>query len=207
MRNFDIVEVDGCKFYVCDQINSIQRVKGNPWFANMRPDDVAVDLGANIGAITIPLAKSVGKVYAVEPLYYEELERNVMLNDLRDVTVLKVGIGKEIGEREIQFAGRVKTVPIVQFRGLHVAIKEQIDFLKMDIEGAEWSIEPEELKGIRELRIEFHIRRGHCKEHRQNLQRWFDWMDREGYEKVVEHPHYGLDPYDKEDYMVRASLR
>jgi len=34
-----------------------------------------------------------------------------------------------------------------------------VDFLKMDCEGAEWFIEPEELKGIRRIEAEVHLDR------------------------------------------------
>ncbi len=75
-RRFDVVEVDGCRFRVNDQMNSIQKIKGNPWFGKVRSTDIVVDVGANIGAITIPLAKVAKKVYAIEPLLYKELEDN-----------------------------------------------------------------------------------------------------------------------------------
>jgi len=57
--------VDGCAFNASNHMDSIQGVKGNPWFNNIRRDDVVLDIGANIGAITIPLAKKAKKVCAV----------------------------------------------------------------------------------------------------------------------------------------------
>ena len=57
VKDFDFLTVDGCAFSASNHMDSIQRVKGNPWFNNIRPDDVVLDIGANIGAITIPLAK------------------------------------------------------------------------------------------------------------------------------------------------------
>ena len=134
MRNVDLVEVDGCKFWVTDQINSIQRVKGNPWFEKVRSTDIVVDIGANIGAITIPLAKVARKVYAMEPLFCNELDANVKLNNLTNVTTLKCGIGKICTQRGqkvgLMFSGREGRVPLVSFKTLKKNIGEPIDFLK-----------------------------------------------------------------------------
>ncbi len=206
MSKLDTVEVDGCKFHMSNQVDSVQRVKDNPWFENIRSTDVAVDLGANIGAITIPIAKVAKKVYAIEPLFDGLLQQNVLLNKLDNVTIWNIGIGSKEFNQLIKFAGTEKIVIVYPFSYVKKLIGKQIDWLKMDIEGAEWFIEPEEFEGIRELRIEFHIRHGYVKEHKTNLKKWLDWMDRMKYTKVVEHPNYGPDPYDAEDWMVRASL-
>jgi len=153
MRNFDVIEVDGCKWWVTDQINSIiGRVKGNPWFEGVRSTDVVVDIGANIGAITIPLAKVAKKVYAVEPLFYKELEDNISLNGLNNVEIIPFGIGEE-GQKVIIFSSKCALSPFITFGALKRQIGEQIDFLKMDGEGCEWEMGPPELKGIRELRM------------------------------------------------------
>ena len=63
-------------------------------------DDVVFDIGANIGAFTVPFAKKVGErgeVYAFEPqkLIYEILQDNVNKNKLNNVRVLNVGVGKK----------------------------------------------------------------------------------------------------------------
>ena len=139
LTKFDIIETDGYRFYVTDQINMNQRVIGNSWFEGVRSTDIVVDIGANIGAITIPLAKVAKKVYAIEPLYYEELEANVKLNGLNNVEILKCGIG-EASEIEIDFAGRKRTALLIPFSVLKERIGEQINFLKMDGEGCEWGI-------------------------------------------------------------------
>lgn len=204
-RGFDVIEVDGCKFWVTNQINSIQRIKGNPWFENIKSTDVVVDIGANIGAITIPLAKVAKKVYAVEPLFYKELGDNIKLNGLDNVEVIPFGIGGGI-KRVVAFSSKSAESPFIAFLALKREIGKQIDFLKMDGEGCEWTIAPSELKGIRELRIEFHIRRGEVQEDKRKYKEYLNWMRSEGYEVYIEHPNGGPDPYDKEDYMVRATL-
>ena len=206
LTKFDIIETDGYRFYVTDQINMNRRVIGNSWFEGVRSTDIVVDIGANIGAITIPLAKVARKVYAVEPLYYEELEANVKLNGLNNVEILKCGIG-EASEIEIDFAGRKRTALLIPFSVLKERIGEQINFLKMDGEGCEWGIEPSELKSIRELRMEFHIPRGAVKEHMVKYEEYLGWMKTEGYDVHISFVEVGPNPYFKLYPEVRATLK
>lgn len=185
MSNFDFIEVDDCKFYVNDQIDSIQRVYSNPWFANMRPDDIALDIGANIGAITIPLARAVKKVYAVEPLFVEELRQNITLNKLNNIQIMEHGIGQYNKEQHYEFSSKAGIASSIPFNLLMTRIGK-VDFIKIDGEGCEWDIEPKQLKGIREIRIEFHIRREHHSQDKQSLNKWLEWLRKEDYKYTLE---------------------
>ncbi|HVS84896.1 MAG TPA: FkbM family methyltransferase [Gaiellaceae bacterium] len=59
------------------------------YLAVLRAGDCAIDVGANVGAHTVPLARAVspGTVVAVEPFagVVERLRRNIALNELSDV--------------------------------------------------------------------------------------------------------------------------
>ncbi len=206
MRKYDVIEVDGCKFWVNDQIGSTQRMKDNPWFGKIRSTDIVVDVGANIGAITIPLAKVAKKVYAIEPLFGNELEANLKLNELKNVEIVPIGIGRE-HSKLIKFGPKSAIAPIITFSELRERIGGRIDFLKMDGEGCEWEMKPSELKGIRELRMEFHIHRGRVRECRRMYKEYLDWMKAEGYEINITYVDIGPNPYNSEDPEVRASLR
>jgi FkbM family methyltransferase len=207
LSNYDIVEVDGCRFHVTDQINAVQRVKGNKWFDGVRPTDTVVDIGANIGAMTIPFAKVAKKVLAVEPLYYNELQDNIDLNGLTNVRVLKVAVGaKSSLGKSVSFGQRSSKTVFTSFDWLR-KIVGQIDFLKMDGEGCEWDIEPEELKGIRELRIEFHISRNNTKLDRVKYTKYIEWMTSEGYEVVATDEDAGPNPFFIGHPEVRAALK
>ncbi|CAE8602236.1 unnamed protein product [Polarella glacialis] len=66
----------------------------------MRPGEVFVDAGANIGGFTLPLAKhlgAAGQVHAFEPfrLLFQCLNANVMLNGLSNVYTYQVGLGNK----------------------------------------------------------------------------------------------------------------
>lgn len=68
----------------------------------VKPGDTVLDIGANIGCMTVPLAQRVGPegaVFAFEPnrLTFMNLCGNAALNSLRNVFCLPVGVGKEPG--------------------------------------------------------------------------------------------------------------
>lgn len=58
-----------------------------PWLESFGPDDVFVDIGANIGLYSVYAARMTGcRVYAIEPeaLNYAELSKNIFVNGLND---------------------------------------------------------------------------------------------------------------------------
>ena len=68
----------------------------------LRPGDVAIDIGANVGAFTVPMAKRVGLeglVYAFEPQRFlsQTLSANVVLNELPNVYTMHMALGDHIG--------------------------------------------------------------------------------------------------------------
>ena len=132
----------------------------------LRPSGVALDVGANIGFYTVPMAiraKEIGsRVIAVEPVgsNAEWLRYNLALNGCLDVTqVLEIGLGNERGQVEIVFtddfaAGGVVGNATFGSRELYgsqfprtVVQREtldriwhdrgRIDIVKLDIEGHE----------------------------------------------------------------------
>ena len=203
-RNLDYVVVDGFKFRMSTQLNMVQRVKGNPWFEGVRPDDIVLDIGANIGAIAIPLAFKAEKVYAVEPLWWDELERNTDLNGVDNIEVLRCGIGKDFSSEQIEFSSKKELITLVPLASLLNKIGK-VDFLKIDCEGYEWFIKPWEVFGIRELRIEFHVRRGHRKGDTQGLGMWLHMLKGAGYSVTIVGDYPLLDPRFSRTVLVKAS--
>lgn len=126
----------------------------------LKPGMTFVDVGANVGEVTMLAAHLVGnqgKVYAVEvsPNTLPRLRRNLALNELANVEIVEAAIcdrddpvsfylgkGMDSGSSSISqphdYFGEMLTVPgmrldtLASSRSLH-----RIDCIKMDIEGAE----------------------------------------------------------------------
>ena len=116
-----------------------------------------IDIGANIGYFTLLLAKLVGTrgiVYSIEPepRNFLLLRRNIQLNDYRNVILEKKAISNKKGE--ISFLLSTESCPRITLESnlnnenmifvetipLDNYFQENIDinFIKMDIEGAEY---------------------------------------------------------------------
>ena len=189
---FDTVSVDRFSFHMSDQIDSLQRVIHNPWFEGVRETDIVLDIGANIGAITIPLAKVAKKTYAVEPLFIRELSDNIYLNHLhRKVSIIPYAIGEQTKPQEVEFSSKKAIVKFKTFAQLLKDINKQVDFIKIDGEGCEWDIKPEQLEGIREIRLEFHLRRSHKLDDKVKLAKYMRWFQDNNYEV---HKEWGKTP-------------
>ena len=69
----------------------------------LRSGDTAVDVGANVGLLTIPMAKAIGEkgqVYAFEPieLNVRSLKSNLDVNNLRNVELTQCAVGNFDGK-------------------------------------------------------------------------------------------------------------
>ena len=118
---------------------------------------VAIDIGANIGYITMLLAKAVGEhghVVACEPMpeNLEELRRNVSLNSLEQVRIVPVALGRRKGVANM--TGDVNGVTSPGGDGIQVEMRpldsfslDRIDLVKIDVEGHEAEV----LAGARAL--------------------------------------------------------
>ena len=92
--------------------------------------DVVFDIGANIGAFTVPFSKKVGKlgeVYAFEPqkLIYDILQDNINKNNLKNTKVFNVGVG--IKEEELEL-NDIDYSEVGNFGGF--GIKKDYDYSK-----------------------------------------------------------------------------
>ncbi|MFK7848118.1 MAG: FkbM family methyltransferase [Rhodothermales bacterium] len=119
------------------------------------PSDTFVDVGANIGAYSVGLSPFIknGKIISFEPnpraLHY--LEENIKLNDIKNITVNKVGLSDR-DEDAILFTSSLTTASInknkesVQKECISLITLDKyceendinnIDVLKVDVEGHE----------------------------------------------------------------------
>jgi FkbM family methyltransferase len=140
------------------------------WLEALRPGDVVLDVGANIGVYSIRAGKRVGpngRVLAFEPLpaALDKLKRNIYHNNLNNITVLELAVGDYEGEATLYEGERQSSASFfrstcgpshnVQVRTIDSVVNElhlmRVDWVKMDIEGAEATA----LAGMEETLIRF----------------------------------------------------
>ena len=125
-----------------------------------RPGTVAIDVGANVGMFTVPLALAVGpsgRVLTIEPSpeNVARLESNLELNSLENVVVEAIAVGDKAGQLVLQLAsdpGFHSTAEISESRSVDeelIVRAETLDqvwlrahapavsFIKIDTEGSE----------------------------------------------------------------------
>ena len=120
----------------------------------LRPGDVAVDVGANIGALTVGMARLVqpqGMIHAFEPqrAIFDILSGNIRLNGLTNVTAYRRAVGSQRGTTRVppldyaatnNFGGVAlgsvegEPVEVVTIDDLGLS---RLRLLKVDVEGME----------------------------------------------------------------------
>jgi FkbM family methyltransferase len=123
----------------------------------IKKGDVALDIGANIGYYTLIFARLVGaegKVFSFEPDPYNFnlLKKNVEINGYKNVELIQKAVSHQTGKTRLYFKqdnhtintiyasfGSFKTLDIeaVSLDEYFVNYPGAIDFIKMDIQGAE----------------------------------------------------------------------
>jgi FkbM family methyltransferase len=137
----------------------------------LKPRSV-IDIGAHIGAFSIPMALNIldlygdGIVVAVEPvtINYRALVNNIVINGVKKIVKLvKVAVSINKGFIEIEWIGMRERAPSITMTQLLELIKDEginsIDLIKIDIKGAELDIitkDPEWLNRIKALVMELH---------------------------------------------------
>lgn len=141
LQPFEDVTVDGhtLKIYVPDR-TSIYWVKDAPlsepmtnrWLASLSPEDVLLDVGANVGFFSM-LAASQGasKVYAIEPnpFTFDALCKNIIHNNLQNVVMpINMAISDSSGCVEFSMSGTS-----VGSINNHISTSTQPDKLHLDM--------------------------------------------------------------------------
>jgi FkbM family methyltransferase len=150
------------------------------YFSATSPEPLIVDCGSNIGLAVLYFKRLYPKcrVIAFEPdrATFEMLERNVRANNLADVTLVQKALYDSVGSvpffispeqpgllvqstRKENLASSQETM--VETEMLSTYLSEPVDFLKMDIEGAEDHVlkdlnETGKLALVREIVLEYH---------------------------------------------------
>jgi len=118
-------------------------------------DGVVIDIGAHIGSFSIYAASKGSQVYAFEPhpKNYALLKANLRINRISTVSCFRMAVSSTTGKRTLfeystsgehsfyPVSGRKISVPCVSLEDIFSRKKVSFcDFLKMDVEGAEFEI-------------------------------------------------------------------
>lgn len=188
-------------------------------FESQRPDPLILDCGSNMGMSVLyfkhiyPRARIIG--FEPDPVIFPYLKENVALNRLTDVQLHGAAVAGKKGllrfysdglvgsSLEEHLGGEVPAgwtryeVPVVRLRDY---LEEPVDFLKMNIEGAEWDAvqdSQDRLRQVREMVIEYH----HLPGLPRTLHKILEVLHREGFEYAVS--DFGLAAYGNAAPPVR----
>jgi len=143
-------------------------------FCSSNPSPTILDCGANIGMSIIYFKKMfpTSKVIAFEPDkgIYQSLQKNISSFEFDNVTLLRKAVWK--ADELLNFGGDTSVGGTLDIRATHnvkaeveaVTLKpylrdQQIDFLKIDIEGAEFEVLKDiinDLANVKNIFIEYH---------------------------------------------------
>lgn len=137
----------------------------NNIFKKINSNSIAIDCGANVGDITLKLAKTGATVYAFEPNPYAFKRLSERTKDFKNVTCINKGVWDRNTTTQLFFhqnaegddefwsfgssivreknnvnTGRSVEVELVDLIDFIKNLKQKVDFLKIDIEGAEVEI-------------------------------------------------------------------
>ena len=173
---------------------------------------VIYDCGANVGMSILyfkqlyPQARITA--YEAEPQIAEYLTKNLHYNGINDVEVIrkavwKDNLGVEFGEGQADDAsiygqGKKIRIPSVRLRD-ELAKEKNIDFLKIDIEGAETDVLPDcadMLDRVQHLFVEFHAYIGQT----QQLAKLLDVLEKAGFRYYIDTNQHRKAPFVNHRY-------
>lgn len=191
---------DGPNFYIVYKDVFVKRIYH---FESKRADPFILDCGSNIGMSLLyykqayPQARIIG--FEPDPVVFRYLQENVQRNNLSDTKLVQAAISGRTGSLEFHSDGKYAsylateksmTVPAgwrqceVPCLRLRDYLSEPVDFLKINIEGAEWETiadSEDRLQMVREMVIEYH----HLPGLPRTLHSILDILHRQGFEYLI----------------------
>jgi len=151
------------KIYLNSVINAILESFLFPDYFNfkvkLKKGDFAFNVGGFLGLTALIFSRAVGengKVYTIEPVTYHLIEKNLKENNINNVVLINKAIGNKVGSAEIEISDfcsdssickreytsnyyrKKKKVDLITLGSLVTKLKlKRLDFIQMDIEGAE----------------------------------------------------------------------
>jgi FkbM family methyltransferase len=184
-------------------------------FETPSPNPLVLDCGSNIGLSILyfkhiyPRARIIG--FEPDPALFPYLQENIAANQLNDVQLIQAALSRVPGTLTFYSDGKAGScleqnrpedirenwiryeVPCIRLRDY---LNEPVDFLKMNIEGAEWEVLADcddRLPLIRQMVIEYH----HWEGLPRTLHNILELLHRHGFTYLINHF----------DYEVNAGLR
>jgi len=194
-------------------------------FEAERPNPLILDCGSNIGVSMLyfkhvyPGARIIG--FEPDPAIFPCLQKNVRDNGLADVELIQAALtpspgvltfysdglsGSCLGQnlpKDLPEGWVKYDVPCVRLRDY---ITEPVDFLKMNIEGAEWEALAdcdERLEAVRQMVIEYH----HWKGLPRTLHQILELLHRRGFTYSINHFDYDVNPALRPPFRLTADTR
>lgn len=198
--DYSVRIADGPNFYLQYKDIFVRRIYH---FEAQRPDPLILDCGSNIGMSVLyfkhvyPRARLMG--FEPDPAIFRVLEENVARNGLPNVQLVHAALSRSermvtlfsdatigsclVQHRPSDFGRDVHKceVPCVRLR---TYLTEPVDFLKMNIEGAEWEVladSEDRLRQVREIVVEYHHHPGLPR----TLHKILALLHRQGFEYLV----------------------
>lgn len=148
-----IVTEDGYTFPLDEEFNNWKDIFDDYHYNDIRPDDIVVDIGSNIGVFTSMAYRRSKHVTCVEPIKIRQLHHNLQNNNIK-VSVISQPFG-DGSPVNITWLGNSYNGPSVTWKEI-LKVSGGCDFLKCDCEGGEWFFTIEDLKNIRRIEMEVH---------------------------------------------------
>lgn len=191
--NYDVRITDGPNFYMQYKDEFIRKIYH---FDSTCPAPIIIDGGSNIGMSILsfkhiyPKSKITG--FEPDPSIFQLLSENIERNHISDVRLINAGLSAEAGDTSFspdgQAGGQLSSVGQLRVKMVKLStyLDGPVDFLKLNIEGAELAVLTEamnagRLRNVRELVLEYH---GWPKQ-RQNLGDILNLLDEQGYRYLV----------------------
>lgn len=123
----------------------------------VKENDVVIDIGANVGKVSLLLSRKAKQVFAFEPeeTNYNTILRNIKLNNIKNIQVIKKAVTDSTKKTYLEISNastchQISTKPTTNTKEIEsISLddyfgNQKIDFIKIDAEGSE----PEILRGM-----------------------------------------------------------
>lgn len=126
----------------------------------LKEGDIVLDLGASTGEFSILASKKIGKegkVLAIEPNAddFELLKENIVRNNCQNIIPMNLGVGNDCRVSEMTYHGKIFRFRVDTLDNIlkELQINDEINFVKMDIEGSEVEVISHSIEIINKTRV------------------------------------------------------